>query len=75
MVPAAIGSERKRHMPTSTPAVPPQPSAPSTINDWPSVSKRKLPFSHCSLFSSLILFFIRLEPYPYPQQPTRDYLR
>jgi len=36
MVPAAIGSERKRHMPTSAPVVPPM-----VINDWSSVSKRK----------------------------------
>lgn len=74
MVPAAIGSERKRHMPTSTANVPSQPPpapAPSTINDWSSVPKRKLsPIIH-SFLSSLIL----LEPYPYPQQQTRDYPR
>ncbi|CAF3550465.1 unnamed protein product [Rotaria socialis] len=49
MVPAAIGSERKRHMPTSTTVVPPM-----VISDWSSVSK---------------------QPYPYPQQQTRDYPR
>ncbi|CAF1550428.1 unnamed protein product, partial [Adineta steineri] len=49
MVPAAIGSERKRHMPTSTTVVP-----PGVINEWSSVSK---------------------QPYPYPQQQTRDYPR
>lgn len=74
MVPAAIGSERKRHMPTSATAVPPQPSAPSTINDWSSVSKRKSSLS-LSFSSFLLLVSIRLEPYPYPQQPTRDYPR
>jgi hypothetical protein len=39
MVPAAIGSERKRHMPTPTTVVPPMP-----INDWSSVSKQPYPY-------------------------------
>lgn len=76
MVPAAIGSERKRHMPISTTAVPPQPPsshAPSTINDWSSVPKRKQSLIIHSLVSH---FSLLLEPYPYPpQQQTRDYPR
>ena len=73
MVPAAIGSERKRHMPTSTTAVTPQPPppAPSTINDWSSVPKRKL----SSISHSRLSYLILLETYPYPQQQTRDYPR
>jgi hypothetical protein len=74
MVPAAIGSERKRHMPASTTAIPPM-----AINDWSSVPKRK---SNLFLFSCSTLFFVLLEPYPYPQQQqqqqqqqTRDYPR
>ncbi|CAF5095171.1 unnamed protein product, partial [Rotaria sp. Silwood1] len=39
MVPAAIGSERKRHMPTSTTAIPPM-----VISDWSSVSKQPYPY-------------------------------
>jgi hypothetical protein len=59
MVPAAIGSERKRHMPTPTTVVSPMP-----IIDWSSVSKRKSIF-YFLLFKSIIVL---LEPYPYPQQ-------
>jgi hypothetical protein len=39
MVPAAIGSERKRHMPIPT-TVGPMPIG--STNDWSSVSKRKI---------------------------------
>ncbi|UJR25974.1 hypothetical protein I4U23_007322 [Adineta vaga] len=39
MVPAAIGSERKRHMPSSTPVAPSM-----VINDWSSVSKQPYPY-------------------------------
>ncbi len=70
MVPAAIGSERKRHMPTSTTIVPPM-----AINEWSSVPKRK---SYLFLFPSSNFFFVLPEPYPYPQQQqqqTRDYPR
>ena len=35
MVPAAIGSERKRHIPSATTIVPPMP-----VNDWSSVPQR-----------------------------------
>jgi hypothetical protein len=69
MIPAAIGSERKRHMPTSTTTIVP----PMVISDWSSVSKRKPYFF---LFPCLN-FCLFLETYPYPQQQqqTRDYPR
>lgn len=67
MVPAAIGSERKRHMPPSTTVVPPM-----AASDWSSVSKRKIYRYKTSEFYFLHLF---LEPYPYPQQQTREYPR
>jgi hypothetical protein len=50
MVPAAIGSERKRHMPTSTTVVPPM-----ATSDWSSASKRKL--YHFLLPSNLFFTF------------------
>jgi hypothetical protein len=46
MVPAAIGSERKRHMPMPT-TVGPMPIG--STGDWSSVSKRKI--SICIYFS------------------------
>ena len=77
MAPAAIGSERKRHVPMPNMVVP---------QDWSSVSKRNV---YINLF--LLNFFrFLLEPYPvdpylpqqqvplsneYPPQPTRDYPR
>ena len=59
MVPAAIGSERKRHMPMG-------PTAPA---DWSSVAKRKIVVRLCS---SRLNFDSFAEPYPidpYQQQP------
>jgi hypothetical protein len=51
MVPAAIGSERKRHIPIST-TIGPIPIG--STSDWPSVSKRKI---YIYLFISTNLLF------------------
>lgn len=60
MIPAAIGSERKRYMPMATPI--------SNTNDWSSGTKRTNSFFH-NLFFNEYRFI--LEPYatnPYIQQ-------
>ena len=87
MVPAAIGSERRRHMPTPTPI---GSMSMGGNNDWSSVSKRKIYLQYLLM----PIFSSRLEPYAidpylqkqqqqqqvplsseYQQQSTRDYTR
>lgn len=81
MVPAAIGSERRRHMPASTPTGN-NPTMPHPgTSDWSSIAKRnqnetfddKQSIINYEIFS---FFFIDTYPTYPPQQPqTRDYQR
>ena len=57
MVPAAIGSERKRHIP-----MPNMPGPTPTVNtsDWSSVSKRMFDIDSFLLKIFMVLFFSRV---------------
>ena len=69
IAPAAIGSERKRHMPMATGAT----------GDWSSVSKRTpsifYSIASCFFLSFFLLATYTIDPYVHQQQQARDYTR